>query len=149
LEQLPGVSAVGGINSLPLAEQGANGTFLIDDDPSQRGTAEYRVASGGFFAGLGVPLLRGRFFVERGGVNAPHAAIINQTMAARYFPNQDPLGQRIQFGNMDGDQHLLHIVGVVGDVREALDAPVEPMVYACSVQRPQWWQVSRLAVVVR
>jgi predicted permease len=149
LEQLPGVSAVGGVNSLPLAERGANGRFLIDDNPAQPGTAEYRVASGGFFTALGVPLLRGRFFDGRDTVNAPHAAVINQAMAARYFPNQDPLGQRIQFGNMDGDRRILHVVGVVGDVREALDAAVEPTVYACSVQRPQWWQVSRLAVVVR
>ena len=149
VQQLPGVSAVGGINSLPLAEQGANGAFLINDDPQQRGSADYRVASGGFFTALGVPLLRGRFFDERDGVNAPHAAVINQTLAARYWPNTDPIGQRIQFGNMDSDKHLLTIVGVVGDVRDALDAPVEPTVYACSVQRPQWWQVSRLAVVVR
>ncbi len=149
LRRLPGVSAVGGINSLPLAESGANGAFLIDDNPAQRGTAEYRVASGGFFTALGVPLLRGRFFDERDGVNAPHVAVINQALAARYFPNQDPLGQRLQFGNMDGDKRLLHIVGVVADVREALDAAAEPTVYACAVQRPQWWQVSRLAIVVR
>jgi len=149
LRQLPGVSAVGGINSLPLAERGANGRFLIDDDPAQPGTADYRVASGGFFTALGVPLLRGRFFDERDNVNAPHAAVINQTMAARYFPNQDPLGKRIQFGHMDSDKRILHVVGVVGDIREALDSAVEPTVYACSVQRPQWWQVSRLAVVVR
>ncbi|MBS1791427.1 MAG: ABC transporter permease [Acidobacteria bacterium] len=149
LEQLPGVSAVGGVNSLPLAERGANGMFLIDDNPAQRGTADYRVASGGFFTALGVPLLRGRFFDARDTANAPHVAVINQAMAARYFPNQDPLGQRIQFGNMDGDKRILNVVGVVGDVREALDAPVEPTVYSCSVQRPQWWQVSRLAVVVR
>jgi predicted permease len=123
--------------------------FLIDNNPAQRGTADYRVASSGFFTALGVPLLQGRFFDERDVVNAPHAAVINQALAARYFPNQDPLGQRIQFGNMDGDKRLLHVVGVVGDVRESLDAPVEPTVYACSVQRPQWWQVSRLAVVVR
>jgi putative ABC transport system permease protein len=149
MQQLPGVNAVGGINSLPLAERGANGTFLIDDNPAQRGTADYRVASAGFFTALGVPLLRGRFFDERDTVNTLHVAIINQAMAAAYFPDQDPIGQRIQFGNMDGDKHLLHVVGVVGDVREALDVPVEPTVYACSVQRPQWWQVSRLAVVVR
>jgi predicted permease len=149
LEQLPGVSAVGGVNSLPLAERGANGRFLIDDNPAQPGTAEYRVASGGFFTALGAPLLRGRFFDGRDTVNAPHVAVINQALAARYFPNQDPLGQRIQFGNMDGDKRILHVVGVVGDVREALDSAVEPTVYACSVQRPQWWQVSRLAVVVR
>ncbi len=148
-QQLPGVSAVGGINSLPLAERGANGTFLIDGDPAQRGSADYRVASGGFFTALGVPLLRGRFFDGRDTVNAPHAAVINQALAARYWPNTDPLGQRIQFGNMDGDKHILNVVGVVGDVRDALDAPVEPTVYACSVQRPQWWQISRLAVVVR
>lgn len=148
-QQLPGVNAVGGVNSLPLADRGANGAFLIDDNPAERGTADYRVASGGFFTALGVPLLRGRFFDGRDTVNAPHVAVINQSLAARYFPNQEPLGQRIQFGNMDGDKRILHVVGVVGDVRDALDSAVEPTVYACSAQRPQWWQVSRLAVVVR
>ena len=147
---LPGVTAVGGINVLPLADRGANGTFLINDDPSQRGYAEYRVASGGYFAAMNIPLLRGRMFDGTDTVNSPHAAVISQSLANKYWPHEDPIGKRIQFGNMDTDKHLLHVVGVVGDVRDAaLDRDAQPTVYAFSLQRPQWWQVSRLAIVVR
>jgi predicted permease len=147
---LPGVTAVGGINVLPLADRGANGTFLIDDDPTQRGYAEYRVASAGYFAAMNIPLLRGRIFGGADTVNSPHVALISQSLAQRYWPNEDPIGKQIQFGNMDTDKRLLHVVGVVGDVRDAtLDREAQPTVYAFSLQRPQWWQVSRLAIVVR
>ncbi|MFN0122120.1 MAG: ADOP family duplicated permease [Blastocatellia bacterium] len=147
--QLPGVTAVGGANSLPLDRRGSSGPFLINDDPGQRGEADYRVASGGYFAAMKIPLLRGRVFNHEDTVNSPHAAVISQSLAQRYWPDQDPIGQRIQFGNMDTDKRLLHIVGVVGDVRDTLEARPEPMVYACSLQRPQWWQVSRLSIIVR
>jgi putative ABC transport system permease protein len=148
--QLPGVTAVGGINVLPLADRGANGTFLINDDPAQRGYAEYRIASAGYFAAMDIPLLRGRMFDGTDTVTSPHAAVISQSLARRYWPNEDPIGKQIQFGNMDTDKHLLHVVGVVGDVRDvALEREAQPTVYAYSLQRPQWWQVSRLAIVVR
>src|SRR4029077_11561537 len=56
-QQLPGVTAAGGINVLPLADRGSNGTFLIDNDPNNRGNAEYRVASAGYFEAMKIPLL--------------------------------------------------------------------------------------------
>jgi len=149
LGQLPGVTAVGGIASLPLTGPGASGTFLIDNDPSRRGQAGYAPASTGYFAAMGIPLLRGRLFDRSDTVNSPHVAVISQSLAQRYWPHEDPLGQRIQFGNMDTDKRLLHVVGVVGDVRHALDAEAGPMVYAYSLQRPQWWQVSSLSIIVR
>jgi predicted permease len=148
--QLPGVTAVGGINVMPLADRGANGQFLINDDPNQRGYAEYRVASAGYFAAMKVPLLRGRMFGSEDKANSQHVAVISQSLAQRFWPNEDPLGKRIQFGNMDTDKHLMQIVGVVGDVRDAaLEREAEPTVYGFSLQRPQWWQVSRLSIVVR
>ena len=74
-----------------------------------------------------IPLIRGRLFQESDGPDAPHAAVISQTLARRFWPNEDPLGRQIQFGNMDGDLRLLHVVGVVGDVRdEGLDAEARP-----------------------
>jgi putative ABC transport system permease protein len=149
LGQLPGVAAVGGIASLPLTGPGASGTFLIDNDPARRGQAGYAPASAGYFAAMGIPLLRGRLFDRSDMVNSPHVAIISQSLAQRYWPNEDPLGKRIQFGNMDTDKRLLHVVGVVGDVRNTLDTEAGPMVYAYSLQRPQWWQVSSLSIVVR
>jgi predicted lysophospholipase L1 biosynthesis ABC-type transport system permease subunit len=76
--------------------------------------------------------------------------VISRSLAQRYWPNEDPIGKRIQFGNMDTDKRLLNVVGVVGDVRDAvLEREAQPTVYAFSLQRPQWWQVARLAIVVR
>jgi predicted permease len=147
--QLPGATAVGGINALPLTGAGASGAFLIDNDPALRGQAGYRVASPGYFAAMGIPLLRGRLFDSGDTVNSPHVAVISRSLAQRYWPNEDPLGKRIQFGNMDTDKRLLHVVGVVGEARNSLDTEAGPMVYAYSLQRPQWWQVSSLSIVVR
>jgi len=99
---------------------------------------------------MSIPLLRGRIFNETDTTKSLHVAVISQSLARKYWPNEDPIGQRIQFGNMDQDKHLLHVVGVVGDVRDAtLEREAQPTVYAFSLQRPQWWQVSRLAIVVR
>jgi putative ABC transport system permease protein len=147
--QLPGVTAVGGINALPLDGRGANGTFLINDDPNQRGYADYRIASAGYFTAMKIPLVKGRLFDRSDTVKSPHVAVISQSLAQRYWPNGDAIGQRIQFGNMDTDKRLLHVVGVVGDVRTVLENQPQPTVYAFSLQRPQWWQVAELAIVVR
>ncbi len=147
--QLPGVTAVGGVAALPLAGRAPNGSFLIDNNPEMRGQAGYAPASPGYFAAMSIPLLRGRLFDSSDTVNSPHVAVISQSLARRYWPNEDPIGKRIQFGNMDTDKRLLNIVGVVGDVRNALDTEASPMVYAYSLQRPQWWQVSSLSIVAR
>ncbi|HWQ31485.1 MAG TPA: ABC transporter permease [Blastocatellia bacterium] len=150
LQHLPGVIAAGDVNALPLTDRGANGTFQKDGNPSTTGVAEYRSASGGYFAAMGIPLLRGRLFDERDTGSAPDACVISESLAKTYWPNEDPLGRTIQFGNMDGDKDLLHIVGIVGDVREdGLDAKFSRTVYAHSLQRPQWWQVANQSYVVR
>ncbi|HEY6187300.1 MAG TPA: ABC transporter permease [Pyrinomonadaceae bacterium] len=147
LGQLPGLVATGGINGLPMTNTGADGTFLIDNDRSRTGHAEYRLASSGYFAAMGIPLLRGRMFDASDGADAPPAAVISQSLAQKYFPGADPIGMRIQFGNMDGDARLLEVVGVVGNVREyGLDRATAPTVYANAFQRPQ---SNSLAIVVR
>ena len=147
---LPGVTAVGGINHLPLQGGGADGQFLIDNDPNQKGYAEYRVASAGYFDAMRIPLLRGRMFDASDRVNGQHVAVISQSLAQRYWPNQNAIGKQIYFGNMDTDKHLMQIVGIVGDVRDVnLERPPDPTLYGYSLQRPQWWQVANLAVVIR
>jgi len=150
IAHLPGVTAVGGINRLPLQGGGADGQFLIDNDPNQKGYAEYRVASAGYFDAMRIPLLRGRMFDASDRVNGQHVAVISQSLAQRYWPNQDAIGKQIYFGNMDTDKHLMQIVGIVGDVRDVnLERPPDPTLYGYSLQRPQWWQVASLAVVIR
>jgi predicted permease len=100
------------------------------------GYADYSVASEGFFKALGIPLVRGRLFDVHDTVDAPHVAVINESLARATWPNQDPIGRTIEFGNMDGDLRLLKVVGVVGDVRESsLEKPPEPTVYVNYRQR--------------
>jgi ABC-type lipoprotein release transport system permease subunit len=136
LRSIPGMVASGVISHLPLTGDGPNGTFLINNDPARKGSADYRRASSGYFEALHIPLLRGRMFDATDVPNAPHAALISQSLARKYWPNEDPLGQTIQFGNMDGDLRLLHVVGVVGDVRaDAIDQPAAPTVYGNALQR--------------
>ncbi|MDQ6624759.1 MAG: ABC transporter permease [Verrucomicrobiota bacterium] len=167
LQALPGVTAVGGISSLPMSPGGGNGTFIIEDGSKpaetmaalekqqhalagtgKTGDAEYRVASAGYFTAMGIPLIHGRFFQESDGPDAPHVVVISESLARRYWPNEDPLGRQIQFGNMDGDLRLLTVVGVVGDVRaERLDEEPRPMVYANYFQRRA--AMAQFCIVVR
>ncbi|MGA9770168.1 MAG: ABC transporter permease [Blastocatellia bacterium] len=147
LSRLPGVTAVGGVTNLPLTGGGPDGTFLIDNDPANTGYAEYRRASEGYFAAIGIPLLRGRMFEQSDTVDSPHVAVISQSLAEKYWPGEDPLGKRIQFGNMDGDLRLLNVIGIVGDVRDyGLESNVRPAIYAYSFQRPP---SSNNSIVVR
>jgi putative ABC transport system permease protein len=157
LSRIPGV-AVGGVDLMPMTNGRSNGQFLIVNtaDPTEaelhdikyyialaqnpqvrKGSAEFRVASASYFDVMGIPLVSGRTFDQTDTANAPHAAVISQSLARQHFGDEDPLGQRIQFGNMDGDMHTLHVVGVVGDVRErGLTQDVRPTVYVNYAQRP-------------
>lgn len=136
LGNTPGVTAVGMINYLPLSGGGPDGNFLVNNNPARQGHAKYRLASAGYFAAMGIPLLRGRTFDATDQVNAPNAAVVSQSFVKSYFANEDVIGQTIQFGNMDGDLRLLHIVGVVGDVHDnGVDVAAGPTVYGNALQR--------------
>lgn len=74
-------------------------------NPEHTGNADYVVASEGYFESLGIPLLRGRLFNGADGPTAPHAAVISESVARLKWPNQDPIGQTVEFGNMDGDRN--------------------------------------------
>ena len=148
LAALPGVTAVGGVNGLPMVGGGADGQFLIDNNPALKGYGEFRVASPGYFNAMGMRLVRGRLFDQSDGPETPQVALISESLARRYWPNEDPLGKGIQYGNMDGDTHLLRVVGVVSDVREfGLEANTRPTVYVHYLQRPR--QAWGFAIVAR
>jgi putative ABC transport system permease protein len=160
LQQIPGVRRVGATSGLPLDGGLPNGEFLTmrpDEAPKapdtleemphlfdnlfrqkeKLGEADFCLATQGYFQSLGIPLLRGRIFDERDGPDSPNVAVISESLARVRWPGQDPIGQSIEFGNMDGDLRLLTIVGIVGDVRDyGLDAPPRPTVYADLLQRP-------------
>jgi len=117
-------------------------------DSTRTGYAAYCPVSEGYFRALGIPLVRGRLFDDRDSMDAPHVALISQSVARERWPNQDPLGQTIEFGNMDGDLRLLTIVGIVGDARtDSLETSPSPTIYVNYRQRPQ--ATGRFSVVLR
>lgn len=142
---LPGVDAVGGVNSLPLTADGGNGSFWdgsVTDvehatSANALGYAEFRVATPDYFKAAGIRLLRGRSFDQRDRPDGEHVAVVSAAAAHAAWGNADPIGRRIQFGNMDGDLRVLTIVGVVGDVHERhLDRAPMGTVYVDLDQRP-------------
>jgi putative ABC transport system permease protein len=165
LRQIPGVQQVGGTGTLPLTEGLSDGTYVMmasGDQPPRSmedlerwfhntvrtGHADYCPASDGYFRALGIPLLRGRLFDDGDTMDATHVAVVSQSLAREKWPGQDPIGQRIEFGNMDGDFRPLTIVGVVGDVREdSLEKPSGPIVYVNYRQRPE--ATDRFSAVMR
>jgi len=158
LKQIPGVRSVGAASALPMTGGLPDGMFLLmtqnevpksmdgfaalfNSEVLQKeriGNADFCVATEGYFRVLGIPLIRGRMFDERDTANAPHVAVISESLAHDRWPRQDPIGHTIEFGNMDGDPRLLTIVGIVGDTHEyGLDEPPRPTVYVNLFQRPR------------
>ena len=89
-----------------------------------------------YFRTLGIRLIRGRTFGDQDNWNSQHVAVISQSLARQRWPNQDPIGQVIDFGNMDGNLKPLTVVGIVSDVRaRGLDLPPGPIIYVDYRQR--------------
>jgi putative ABC transport system permease protein len=132
VEAIPGVRAAGGVSFLPLAGPAAATKFEIVGQArppvGQEPVCEVRVATGNYFAAMGVPHVAGRLFDERDSREKARTVIINQAMAKQYWPNESPLGRRIVVAWNDEGQD--EIVGVVGDIRHAtLETASRPMIY--------------------
>ena len=127
---------------LPMDRQGqATFAFSIVGNPplppGKSTTADYATVSPDYFHVMRIPLLRGRFFSEQDSPSNPNVAIISETLARRYFPNQDPIGRQMRFGFPPNSNVSREIVGVVGDVRDvALSQKPGPMMYVPFAQAP-------------
>jgi len=121
VRQLPGVDAAGGATGLPLTRTGWSGTTSVDTqsvpDGAKYPEADQRPVFPGYFETLGIGLVRGRYFDERDNETAAPVAIIDETMANTYWPNQDPIGRRIRQGGTQSPAPWRTIVGVVRHVR--------------------------------
>jgi putative ABC transport system permease protein len=131
---LPGVRTAGFTSVLPLmSKTGMAAGFLPEGvaSPDMSYTALDRVVSPGYFEAMRIPLVRGRLFDEHDGPDAPSVAIINETMARKFWPNQDALGKRFSFNLGGGNFRSFQMVGIIGDVRQTgLDAlPKEEMYF--------------------
>ena len=102
--------------------------------------ADHRVVSPKYFELMGIPIVRGRAFTAYDRADAPAVAIINETTARRYWPNEDPIGKRLAFGYYQW--RWCEIVGVVKDIKHyGLDRPSEPEMYFPQVQEPSPFMV--------
>ena len=138
VQSLPGVSAAGTVNILPL-NAGNTTRFYIDGDPVPQPGKEVesniRTVSDDYFTALGVPLIAGRMFDPRDHAEAPGVVIIGKTIADRMFAGRDPVGMRIRYASFTGEPDT--IVGVVGDVKiTGLDEAVKPVLYYSYRQFP-------------
>ena len=138
---LPGVQVAGIGMSLPPNQLSISDSFTIEGAPPSLGTSApvpLLFVSPGYFGALGVPVLSGRNFTATDRADAPPVVIINETLARRYFPNQNPLGKRLKVGGPERPTNQwMEIVGVVGDVRYGgLDIAPEPAYYQHYQQGP-------------
>lgn len=151
IEALPGVSAAGLINAVPVEDPPANGRIELDGNLQKTADAWYLVASAGAFAALDIPLLEGRLFDERDGPDDPHVALVNQAFAERYWPGESAVGKSVTGGGMDNfykERRFARVIGVVGNVRNAgLTRETYPTVYFPYRQRPFRIRYSATVVV--
>ncbi len=117
--QIPGVRAAGATESLPLANDYVGGVTIDGRPPvapTERQPTNYYSVSPGYFAAMGIRLLRGRLFTEQDGPGAPRVGIINETFAKRFFSGEDPLGKRVQVSM--GPEAWREVVGIVADTKQ-------------------------------
>jgi putative ABC transport system permease protein len=115
---LPGVEEAGAITNLPLTGGGMSGDFGIegrDFRPGEAPIAEKAIVMPGYFASMGIRLVRGRLFDSRDAAGTPEVALINETTARKLWPGADPIGQKIQV--MGDSTHWQEIVGIVADTK--------------------------------
>ena len=147
LNHSPGVKAAGAVLSLPLTGAEESTDLFIEGRPtpapSERPETDYTVVSPDYFRALQIPLLKGRELSDHDRKDTPGVAIINEALAQRYWPNEEPLGQRIRIGF---EKDAREIVGIVGSIKQStLSAAARPAMYVPYAQLP----AGGLSIVIR
>jgi putative ABC transport system permease protein len=147
--KLPGVEAVGLVSALPLSGSGSSGTTTVDsravsgNDASPE--ADWRPVTPGYFKALGIALIRGRYFTEADTDTSAPVAIIDESMAKTYWPDEDAVGKRLRRGGAQSTAPWMTIVGIVRHVRyRTLEAQSRVALYWPHAQNP--WPSMSLAV---
>jgi putative ABC transport system permease protein len=142
IRAVAGVREAGSVHFLPLQERVSGSCFALGSEPppnpSTAPEADFLVISPGYFQTMGTPLARGRHFDGRDGFGAPSVIMVNQEFAKRFFPNRDPLGQKLNL--CWTIQNPAAIVGVVADARqtELQEAP-KPTIFVDNLQAPMYF----------
>ncbi|MFL6589547.1 MAG: ABC transporter permease, partial [Chthoniobacterales bacterium] len=147
VKDLPGVQAVGITHSMPLVGDYVLG-FNIEGrpaiNPADLPSTNYYSVTPDYFRAMGIRLIRGRVFTPQDDSKAPRVAVINETMARQFFPNEDPIGKRINITN--GPDTWRQIIGIVADIKQyGVDKPTSAQSYEPFAQVP----FSSLNLVIR
>jgi putative ABC transport system permease protein len=149
VDVVPGIESAAFAEIVPLSQDDMDmGYFVVQENPplppGEHLAADYRDVTPRYFATMGIPLEKGRAFAEQDDLDHPRVVIIDETLARRFFPNQDPIGKHLQVP--DAAQPPREIVGVVGGVRDTgFDQQPRPAVYFPSLQSPD----QTMSLVVR
>jgi len=141
---LPGVeeASIGGGGSLPLARSRNQISFTIEGRPADSEhspVAELVAVSPAHFRVLEIPILSGRNFTDSDDDKALPVAIVDQTLARQYWPNENPIGKRVKSGPIQSTNPWLNIIGVVGDVKtDSLELQEAPHIYLSDFQAPSY-----------
>ena len=129
VHEIPGLESSGLTDVLPLGQQNDREYFTIENRPLPPGqalVADFRRVSAGYFNTMGIPRLRGRLLADRDVREAPPVVLIDETLARQYWPNENPIGRRMQLWGM-----FREVVGIVGQVHHyGLEKKPEPTIYA-------------------
>jgi predicted permease len=138
LEAVPGVVRVGGTTRVPLGSTNVTSRVTIEGGKTAAADTvevEFRRAMHAYFATMGMPIVRGRDFLESDGPGSPPVVIVNQAMARKVWGAEDPIGKHVRTGNAQSPWST--VVGVVGDVHHAnLDESPSPEMYVSYLSAP-------------
>jgi hypothetical protein len=141
IQEVPGVQSVALVRGLPFSGNGATTAItLLDREPPAKGLEPevmFNSATSNYFETMGIPFIKGRQFGNEDRPDTPPVVIINQTMAQRFWPNQDPIGKQIKSVE---DGTTLTIVGLVGDAKHYwLEETQRPQMYGAYTQQPGYF----------
>ena len=147
---IPGIESVGAISGIFLTDTPRSAGFTIEARERTPDIANTETpidaVTPAYFATMGIALRSGRFFTAQDDADAPPVVIINEAMARRYWPNEDPLGKRIKYGQETSQAPWMTIVGVVGDMRRTgFDRPVRYETFLPHAQQ----SIGAMTLVVR
>jgi putative ABC transport system permease protein len=129
----PGVEAAAAVNFLPLGGSNASDDYLVEGEPQpapgHENEGRYRVCTADYFSTMRIPIVKGRAFTEQDKAGATPVVIVNETLARKHWPGQDPIGKRIRFDYPIDKAPWMEIVGVSKDVRHELTLEVTPEFY--------------------
>jgi putative ABC transport system permease protein len=141
IQSTPGVTSAALTSSLPIDGSNWNSVFIVADQPvparADLPTAAFTPISAGYFNTMGIRLQRGRVFSNQDRPDSPGTTVINEALARRFWPDEEPIGKRLKQGWPESRKPWLQVVGVVADVKtEDLTSEVPMQAYLPLTQHP-------------